>query len=268
MPTQLSYPLLEWSWAPSIIIGLVGLNAAYLWANNRRRAPHSHFFWRSPATPSQQAAFYLGSLIALIALCSPIDGLGDEYLFSAHMVQHMLLTYAAPPLWLWGTPIWVWDWIASKCLSRLTLTGITSPMIAFTLFNGVMWVWHIPAAYDFALTHEGVHIIEHLTFITAALIGWSPALLPWPVNPLSKPARAFYLFASTFPCTALAALLALSNHVLYPFYEMAPRIWGITALSDQQIGGLLMWLPGDMILMTATLWILARWLTQQEQANQ
>lgn len=256
-------PELTWTWEPSILIGLAAWVLAYFVLVGRVRKN----LGAARVHPARQAAFVLGSLLALVALCSPLDGLGDDYLFSAHMAQHMLLMFGAPPLWLLGIPEWAWQTIYQTRLGRRLVAVVGMPLAAFMLFNAVMWLWHLPTAYDFALEHENVHILEHLSFLLAALIGWAPGLLPAPVNPLSKPARALFLFANTFPCTALAALFTLSGRVLYPFYESAPRIWGMTALADQQLGGLLMWLPGDMILMAAVLVTFALWLAQSDRVE-
>ncbi len=252
----------DWTWEPSVLVGLALFSLAYAAAVGPLRRK---FRWGQAVSPARQLLFYLGVISVFLALCSPLDELGDEYLFSAHMAQHMLLTFVAPPLWLLGTPEWL--------LARLFPTGplrrlyllAASPLAAFVIFNGVMWVWHIPRFYDATLESEGLHIFEHLTFIASAVVGWSPVLVAAPLNRLPDPLRALYLFLSSFPCTALAAVLTFSPRVLYPFYAAAPRLFvNLPAMTDQWVGGLIMWLVGDMILVSASLVIVYRWLGSRE----
>jgi putative membrane protein len=233
---------LGWAWDPSILIGLAVLTVGYaLFVGPLGR----RYNWGAPISVGRQAAFYLGNLIVFVALVSPLDALADEYLFSAHMVQHMLLMFAAPPLWLIGTPGWLVAHLVPGESAQRALHAMTRPAAAFVIFNLTMWLWHWPQLYDLALEHEGLHIIEHLLFMATAVIGWWPVLGPEDHGV----SCALYLIPSMFACTALAALITLSPRVLYTFYGTAPQEWGLTPLSDQQIGGLIMWLPGDMIYM-------------------
>ena len=232
-----------WTWSPSVVIGLCLWALLYVLAIRRGRF-----------TPlAQQTAFFVGTGVCLLALVSPIDELGDKYLFSAHMVQHLLLMFLAAPLWLIGTPGWLVERIIPKRLDGL-VRWLTNPMSTFAVFVGVMWFWHIPSFYELAQRSETVHIFEHLTFIGAALIGW------WPVagaetSRITKPEpplRMLYLFLLAIPCTSLAALLTFADAPLYPFYvTVPPHIFGLNALQDQRLGGLLMWLPTHMILLLA-----------------
>jgi cytochrome c oxidase assembly factor CtaG len=133
--------------------------------------------------------------------------------------------------------------------------------VAFSIFVVVMWGWHLPGVYQLTLESEAVHIFEHLSFIGAGLIGW------WPVlgaadGPLAKPEpslRMLYLFLLAIPCTGLAAVLTFSTHPFYPFYESAQHIFGLSALEDQHLGGLVMWLPTHLILLTMLGVTFTRW---------
>jgi cytochrome c oxidase assembly factor CtaG len=244
-----------WTWYPSVVIGFSLWTLLYAWANYGRHTP----FW-------QQTAFHLGTLAGLIALVSPLDELGDEYLFSAHMVQHLLLMFVTAPLWLLGTPGWLVDGIFPKWLDSL-VKQLASPMSAFVAFVSVMWFWHIPAVYEMAQESEAIHIFEHLTFIDAALIGWWPVAgaessrIPKP-NP---PVRMLYLFLLAIPCTSLAAVLTFARTPLYPFYVTAPHIFGLDAVQDQHLGGLLMWLPTHMFLLLAIGITFFRWFTDSDR---
>ena len=239
----------DWTWYPSVVIGFSLWTLLYTWVNRGRH---------TPLMP--QIAFHLGTLAGLLALVSPLDELGDEYLFSAHMVQHLLLMFVTAPLWLIGTPGWLVEGIIPNGLDGV-VKRLASPTSAFVAFVSVMWFWHIPAVYEIAQESEAIHIFEHLTFIGAALIGW------WPVMGAEKsrfpkpepPVRMLYLFLLAIPCTALAAILTFARTPMYPFYVTAPRIYGLSALQDQNLGGLLMWLPTHMFLLLALGITFLRW---------
>jgi cytochrome c oxidase assembly factor CtaG len=252
---------LNWDWEPSILLGLALLISGYALAVGPLRRK---FRWSEPVALWRQLAFYAGCLAVFVALVSPLDNLSDEYLFSAHMGQHMLLQFVAPPLWLLGTPAWLVERLIPAGRGRRAVGAITHPVTAFAIFYLTMWAWHWPPAYDLALEHERVHIVEHLLFMATAVIGWWPVLgrVQFVSMPLGDLGRVLYLIASMFPCTALAALITLSPSVLYTFYGTAPQQWGLAPLVDQQIGGLIMWLPGDMIFLLALIIVFSRWLNQ------
>jgi len=249
-----------WTWYPSVVIGFSIWTILYVVAIQRGK----------PTPVMQQIAFHLGTLAGLIALVSPLDELGDEYLFSAHMVQHLLLMFITAPLWLIGTPGWMVDRIIPKGLIK-SVKWLTGPMSAFAAFVLVLWFWHIPFIYEMAQESEGIHIFEHLTFIGAALIGWWPvagtetSIIPKPVPPV----RMLYLFLLAIPCTALAVILTFAHTPLYAFYVTAPHPFGLDALQDQHLGGLLMWVPTHMFLFLALSITFLKWFTDSErQAEQ
>lgn len=229
-----------WTWYPSVVIGFGLWTLMYVFAV--RRGKHMAL--------ASQIAFHIGTLIGLIALVSPLDELGDKYLFSAHMVQHLLLMFGATHLWLAGVPSWIIDGLLPARLTGF-IQWLVRPIPAFLIFVSAMLLWHIPSLYQFALDHEGVHIFEHLMFISAALIGW------WPVigaenSRFLKPAppvRMLYLFLLAIPCTTLSAILTFARVPLYPYYLTVPHPFGMNALQDQHLGGLLMWLPTHIVLL-------------------
>jgi putative membrane protein len=253
--------LLRWDIEPSVILGLILWSAAYTLAVGpvRRRLQ-----WGTEAILPRQVAFHLGTLAAFIALASPLDTLGDSALFSAHMGQHILLTFAAAPLWLAGLP----GWLLQRLIPARARHVAAHPLLAFTTFNGVMWAWHIPRAYDAALSHPELHIIEHLMFIGSALIGWWPAVKNTAEGGLDAPIKLAYLFPGLISCTALAALITLSPIQLYPFYGKASLAWGIAPMTDQQLGGMIMWMPGDMIYLSLIIWAFITWFNRTEAVQQ
>ena len=248
-----------WSLYPSVLIGFGVLTLLYAWVNRGQHTPLL-----------QQLIFHLGTLVGLLALVSPLDEMGDEFLFSAHMIQHLLLIFVTVPLWLIGTPSFLVDEIIPKPLEK-SVRLLLAPLPAFLLFTSVIWFWHIPAIYEAAQESETIHVLEHLCFISAALIGWWPVLgprsrkIPKPDAPL----RLLYLFLLAIPCTSLAALLTFADTPLYPFYVSAPHIFGMEVLQDQRLGGLLMWLPTHMILLTALGFTFFTWFNnhEKEEAN-
>lgn len=250
---------LGWSWEPSVLLGLAALSIGYGLAVGPLRG---RFGQHLPTPPARIIAFCAATLFVLLVLVSPLDRLADRFLFSAHMLQHVVLTYIAPPLWLAGLPEWLAGWLVPGKAVRRILAMLTHPVPAFLIFNGAMWLGHIPGPYDAALAHPLVHVVEHLIFMGAALIGWWPVLGKTSISgqALSRPGRVLYLFASALPCTALSALITLSPILLYPFYGIMPLFWGVTPMLDQQLGGLIMWLPTDIIFAAMAAYTLYEWL--------
>lgn len=250
-----------WNFEPSVLIGtsLLILGYALSVGPLRRR-----FRWGDAVEPARQLAFYVGSLCMFIALVGPLDVLGDKDLFSAHMAQHILLTFIVPPLWVLGTP----GWLIRLLFPRRILARMMNPFIAFIAFNGMMWFWHLPSIYDGALDHEWLHIAEHLLFMAAAVIGWLPVFKSELAEQMTPLRQLIYLTPSMFSCTALAALITLSSVQLYRFYSNSSLQWGLTPLADQQLGGLAMWLPGDYLYMILIVWMFKKLLDQANQERQ
>jgi putative membrane protein len=249
--------ILSWTIAPSVLIGFGLWTLAYVYLTGHMRKRRN---WGAPPSRGQQTAFHSATLIAVLALISPIDHIGDEYLFSAHMLQHLLLMFVSAPLWLAGMPSWL---MQALVLERIETPAywLTRPLIAFLIFSAAMSVWHVPFLYNLAFEHEWIHITEHLMYMAAAVIGWWPIAGPdveFAPRP-APPARMLYIFLLAMPCTALASFLTFAKAPLYPFYVSAPRILPLSVMADQQLGGLLMWLPTHMILLLAFSITFFRW---------
>jgi putative membrane protein len=251
-----------WNWEPSILIGLAGQAGAYLACVGPLRG---RFAGSAPVPPARVQTFLLGVLVMFIALVSPLDILGDRYLLTAHMVQHLLITLVAPPLLLLGTPRWL---LRPLLIPRFALPigrWLTSPLVAFVLFNATFALWHVPAFYDAALRSLPIHILEHVTMFATATLTWWPIFSPLDELPrLSEPAQCVYLFFESLPPTILGALITFSGAVLYPTYRDAPRIWGLSPLDDQQVGGLIMWIPGALVFFGVLTVVFIRWLNRDE----
>jgi putative membrane protein len=225
---------------PSTVVGLAALGGLYLW-RARQGADR-----RSPS-PLQRAAFFTALLVIFASLNGPIHDLSDYYLFSAHMVQHLLLTLIMPPLLLLGTPGWMLEPLLRPRAVAALARRATRAIPAFALFNVTVAAWHVPALYNTAVAHHAVHIVQHLMFMATAVLMWWPLLSPLPSLPrLSYPGQMLYCFLMAIPMTIVAIYITMADTLLYPAYAAAPRLWGVSPMLDQHIGGLIMWIPGGL----------------------
>ena len=257
----LDFWLTQWNWEPSILIGTVVIVGLYLYALGPLRKKY-HLAER--VNKWQAFSFLLGLSVMFLALVSPLDELGDSYLFSAHMVQHMFLTIVGPPLLLLGTPGWLIEPLLRKSIVFRIARILTFPALAFFMYNFDFWLWHVPPLYNATLENQSIHILEHVTFIVFGVIYWWPVFSPSALLPrLSIGGQVLYLFLSGMPTVALGAGLTFFPP-LYAPYLAAPRIWGLTPATDQQLGGLIMWVPGNMVYIVIMSVLFIRWMQKQE----
>jgi cytochrome c oxidase assembly factor CtaG len=253
-----------WNWEPSILLGIAAFLGLYLAAIGPLR---NHFKAASPVCNAQITWFILGAFFIFLALVSPLDELGDTYLFSAHMLQHSLLVFVVPPLLLAGTPAWLADALVHPRLVRPVARTLTHPISAFLLFNLVFAVWHFPTFYQAALENQNIHIFEHLCFMVTAVLNWWPIFSPSTLLPrLSAPVQLVYLFLEGIPCTVLGAVIIFQPTILYSAYVTAPSLLGLSPMTDQQIAGLIMAMPGGMAYMIAMSVVFYNW-QKKEQAR-
>ncbi len=242
----------------STVIGLLALYALYEW----RASVHARS--ATPKRPSgwQRASLITGLSAMFLTLNGPIHDISDYYLFTGHMVQHLVLTFVAPPLLLVGTPGWMLRPALEHRAVAAAARVVTTPRAAFALFNLVLAFWHLPPLYNSAMYYHEVHIAQHLMFLVTAVIVWWPLLSPLPELPrLSYPGQMLYSFLMTLPMTVISIFIVYSDHVLYPAYASAPRLWGLSPLEDQRLGGLIMWIPGGLFFYLLTSVIFFRWTT-------
>ena len=255
----------EWSWSlhPSVLIGTGLLGALYFWGIGplRRRLDLG-----PPPPPAWQVASFCGGLLVLLlALNGPMHDLSDYYLFSAHMVQHLLLTLLLPPLLIAGTPGWLLQPLLRRPGGRAAARILTKPVVAAVLYTVTIATWHLTPFYELMMRNHDVHIATHLMFIVAATILWWPVMSPVPELPrLPYGLGMLYLFLVGIPMQIVAALITLSDEVLYPWYSAAPRTWGLLPLEDQQLGGLLMWVPGNLWMFLAIGVLFFKWSRETE----
>ena len=218
----------------------------------------------------RKTVYFLGGvLLLLLALLSPLDRLGHEYLFSAHIVQHLILALVVPPLLLLGI---YESW--TETLLRQSLVGwlerhIGHPPVSWLLGVGTMLVWHLPPLFNAALSSHVLHLTQQLSFLMSGIVYRWPVLAPAEKSRLSVVGSISYLFTACLSCSLLGAALTFGPVGLYPAYlhprdslGILPLIrdeWGLDPANDQQLGGLLMWVPGCFVYLSAILWKLMRW---------
>jgi putative membrane protein len=223
----------------------------------------------------QAAAYALGLLSLVIALLSPLDTLSDV-LFSAHMGQHEILMLVSAPLLVIGRPLYVLLWAlpaggrrrASTLVERPAFRAgwhaLTHPAVVLVLHGAALWIWHIPGLFEGALAHEAVHAVQHLAFfVTAALFWW--ALVHGRYGRLGYGAAVFFVFATALHSGLLGAMLTFARTAIYPTHEARTRAAGLDPIADQQLAGLVMWIPAGLLLTVLALAFLSAWLGEAER---
>src|SRR2546422_7502978 len=247
-----------------VLLGVVVLGAAYGGATAAGRRP-------APLGP--RLAFFAGCAALLAALNGPLHDLSDYYLFSAHMVQHLVLTLVVAPLWLAGTPGWMLDALVARAARapgvEAVLRWLTRPLPAFAAYGVALVAWHLPGPYNAALETHAWHVVEHLVLLGTALLGWWPILSRSERLPaLPYAGQLLYLFVFGMPMTVVAAMVAGAEQVLYPYYAAAPRVFDLTPLADQQLGGVVMWVPAGIIPVVAFTVVFFRWARAEREADE
>jgi putative membrane protein len=268
-PTAPPPSWLAWSFDPVVLAALAASLALYALGYRQLRGRSRA---RARERRDRQAAAFLGGwALLVVALVSPLDGLGAA-LFSAHMVQHELLMIVAAPLLVLGRPLGVWVWalpprwrkgVGSAVRWRplkAAWRGITSTAGAWLLHAAALWLWHMPALFQAALLHQWVHTLQHTSFLASALLFW------WTIFRHPGGAAMLSLFTTMVHTGALGALLTLSPGLWYPLYVEPSAALGFDALQDQQMGGLVMWVPGGVAYLVSALAMAARWLDERHAA--
>ena len=259
----------DYSWSLNVpaLLAVIGAGGAYAWrVRDLRRTPAPRSGDTRTRDSLRALAFAAGLVIVIVALMSPIDRLGEERLFTMHMVQHLLLADLAPVLLLVGLS----RAFLRPAVRRLRpleerLGPLAHPVAALVLYVGLMWLWHVPAMYELALDQAWAHALEHASFFTAGLAFWWFLIEPVPPrHRLTGPWALWYLATAKILMGILGVILAFSPEALYPTYEDAPRTWGLTAVEDQNVGGLVMMIEQSLVLVIAFAVFFARMLDRSE----
>jgi putative membrane protein len=256
-------PALSLHW--STVLGTAVFGALYVWGITAARRR-----WNlgPPAGRRRIAAFATGLLLLLVSLNGPIHDLSDDYLFTAHMLQHLVLTMAFPPLIIFSMPGWLLEPLVRPRWVQRTGRFLAHPIIAGVIFTVVLSAWHLVPVYDLMMQNHDVHIVAHLLFIIAAFIMWWPVMSPVKEVPaLPHGLGMLYLFLVSVPMQIPAALITMADTPLYRWYVQAPRTFGLTPLEDQRIGGLLMWIPGNLWIFGAIAVLFFLWNREQERED-
>ena len=243
---------LAWHMHWDIVLQLLLVQGAYLLAVGPLRG---RFVYADvvPARRGQAVLFSLGLTAIFLAEATPLHELSEQYLFSAHMVQHLLLTTLAVPLLILGTPDWLWRWALRHPLLEWLMRFCTRPIMALVLFNATLAMWHLPPLWEWALQNHNAHVLQHFMYMTTAVFMWWPVLSPLRELPrLSYPLQMLYLFVQSLLPGTISAVLTFADSASYPTYIAAERITVLTPLADQQLAGLIMKSVG-----TIALWLLA-----------
>ena len=244
-----------WSFDPGLLLPLAAVAWFYLrglrrWEDRSREHP----WWRT-------ALFYTGLVTYALAMESPIDRLGAQH-FSMHMVQHELVMMYAVPLILLGAPttpllrglpswlrLGVVRPLAGGSATRWLYRAITHPAMAIFLMAAMVWAWHlVPGWYEASLADQRVHDFQHITFTAVSVLFWWNVIDPRPLHSrIPHLLRVLYIFAGTIPKHILAAMITFDPHILYPSYATAYRVLPIDPASDQQLAGLIMWVPSEAL---------------------
>jgi putative membrane protein len=252
-----------WEFDPGVVVPL--LVSATLYAIGQRK--------HVGLTALQKICFWCGWASLAVALISPIHALG-EVLFSAHMVQHEILMVISAPLlvlsrplvtFLWALPVSsrkrLGRWSKKKPVSRSWLF-LTAPLTAWLFHAAAVWVWHAPPLFQLTLRSDLAHTAQHLSFFLSGLLFW------WAVfyahGRKAYGAAFLYVFTTAIHSGILGALLTFAPHIWYPAYSATTQPWGLTSLEDQQVGGLIMWVPASLIYLAAGLALCAAWMKESD----
>lgn len=244
-----------WNFRPSVISGCIVLFLAYLWMVQFSMNKKTTFFaW--------------GVVLMLLTLVGPLDFFGDKYLFSAHMLEHILLELAVPPLLLLGLPEDTVRSLLSVSVAAKVEQFLRKPAIAWLLAVGTLWLWHLPMLYNAALNSEGIHAVQHLSMLITGTIFWWPIFAPLRSHRLSPIGGAIYIFIAISANMILGILLTFSPLGYYPKYMRSTdsagifpfirTVWQLDAQSDLYLGGLFMWIVAGLMYFAVLLAVVSR----------
>jgi putative membrane protein len=259
----------DWTWPPFVVLPL--MLTAVIYAVGIAKMPGKSatanvFSWRT-------LCFALGWISLIVALDSPLHELGEQ-LFWVHMTQHEILILVSAPLLVLGRPLVPFLWtlsprwrvhVANVARSRAfnnVWTMISAPLWAWLLSALALWIWHVPWLFDKTLQSDSVHGAQHMSFLFTGLLFWWPLVNRMPA--FDYGAGLAYVFTTILHTSVLGALLTFSPHPWYSAYVTTAPAWGISALEDQQVGGLIMWIPAGTLLLIVALFLLVKWINDSQ----
>jgi putative membrane protein len=263
---------LSWTWDPLPVVLIGATLGPYCLGLGR--------LWRNAGVgsgikPLQAACFALAELSLVVALLSPLDRLSDS-LFAAHMSQHELLMTVAAPLMVLARPLTAYLWalpagvrlrigrVFNQAPARWAWQFVSAPLFVLVLHGAVRWLWHVPALFEGAMRNEALHAVQHATFFaTAALFWW--ALVHGRYGKAGYGLGVLFVFATALHTSVLGALIAVAPRLLYSIYQHRAERLGWQPLEDQELAGLLMWVPSGVLFLLSALALFAAWLGEAER---
>jgi putative membrane protein len=246
------------------VIGIAAA-AAFGYAYAIRRLAPTHAARGEPVVTRRQIAWFTGGLLLFVAARSwPLHDIGDQSLFTFHMIEHLVLALAVPPMLLKGVPWWLMRMLVLPILPAVRF--LTKPAVALVVFNLVLVVIHVPQVVELMLESEAAHLSLHLLWIVASTLMWWPVIGPIPDLPKLSPfASMGYLFLQSLVPTVPASFLTFADTPVYDVYTDLPRLWGLSVLDDQLIAGLIMKIGGGLFLwaVITTIWFM--WAAEEER---
>ena len=258
-------PELHWNLVPPALLPIAAYAAIYI----RRFRTVRREAGRRGAGARHAVCFGAGVAVLLVAVASPIDGLGEDYLFTAHMTQHVLLSDIAPLLLLLALSRVIMRPLTRRLIAvERRLGRLAHPATGIALWVVLLYLWHIPALYEGAIRSPVLHALEHASFFAAGIAVWWPLIQPVPMRrPLTGLSTFAYILAAKLSLGALGLFLVWSRSVAYGYYESVPRIWGLSAIEDQNLGGAVMMVEQSFVLALVLLVLFVRMLGASEEQD-
>ncbi|HLI16990.1 MAG TPA: cytochrome c oxidase assembly protein [Rhodanobacteraceae bacterium] len=267
--------LIEWTWEPWLLACIVLATVPYVVGMVRMgRAQRVKILGRRRAL-----SYLTGMVILLLALESPLDALADD-LFSAHMAQHMLLLLVIPALLVYGRPVITWLWAFDLGTRRGIVRGwkrsglqavfdwLTRPLVVWVLLSAALCVWHLPGPYDWAVRHEWLHDLEHLSFLGFSLAFWTIVIEPYGQRRrLGFGATIVFVVSSGFVMGLIGAVLTFAAAPLYAVHLHTTQAYGLTPLQDQELAGVIMWIPSNLVHLAALCSVFFAWYRADQQGG-
>lgn len=256
-----------WQARPGVWILVAGVIALGLYAT-RVVGPNAVRGDEPITTARQRVFFWAGVVVLWMASDWPVHDIAESHLYSVHMVQHFVLTFIVPPLFLLATPTWLARLVIGQGTKTETwLRRLSRPVVAGVIFNGVVIVTHWPDLVNLSVEVGPLHYLIHLVVVATAFLMWTPVCGPIPEWRISMPGQMLYLFLMSIVPTVPAAWLTFAENPVYGAYDHGHQLWGLTVVSDQQLAGLFMKLGGGVYLWSIIIYLFFSWATRNQRAD-
>ncbi len=256
---------MDWQLHPDVLFWMALLEGGYLVLMRRGARRHPG---ECSVSRRQLYTYSLGVFVLWVAAGTPIHDYGERYLFSVHMIEHLLITMVGAPLLLLGTPGWMLRPLLTKRYVLPVARLLTFPIVAIVIFNVTTLLTHMPPFMNFVLENHPYHFLAHIALFATALLMWWPVFSPLPELPrLHFSGQFIYLFVQSLVPSIIASFMTFGSTVLYGFYEHVPRRWGLSPIDDQVLAGLIMKLSGGAIIFGLMAVVFFRWYNQEQREH-